>query len=48
MPLDSAERHQTVQIAAPKLRVAKFKLIGSAPYVQLRISEKAIMRWPKR
>lgn len=33
---------QTVQIAAPKLRVAEFKLIGTAPYVQLRFSQKAM------
>lgn len=33
---------QTVQIAAPKLKVAEFKLVGTAPYVQLRFSEKAM------
>lgn len=33
---------QTVQIAAPKLRTAEFKLIGTAPYVQLRFSQKAM------
>jgi hypothetical protein len=43
MPLDNAPvKHQTVQIAAPKMRVAKFRLIGTAPYVQLRFSEKAM------
>lgn len=42
MPLDSTENRQTVQIAAPKLRIAKFKLIGTAPYVQLRFSQKAM------
>ena len=32
MPLDNTpEKHQTVQIAAPKMRVAKFKLIWTAP-----------------
>lgn len=33
---------QTVQIAAPRLVVAKFKLIGIAPFVQCRFSEKAM------
>lgn len=33
---------QTVQIAAPNLKVAEFKLTGTAPYVQLRFSEKAM------
>lgn len=32
----------TVQIAAPRLRTAKFKLIGTAPFVQLRFSQKAM------
>lgn len=32
----------TVQIAAPRLKVAEFKLIGTAPYVQLRFSQKAM------
>lgn len=33
---------QQVQIAAPRLRVAEFKLVGNAPYVQLRFSQKAM------
>lgn len=33
---------QTVQIAAPRLRVAEFSLVGNAPYVQLRFSQKAM------
>jgi hypothetical protein len=33
---------QTVQIAAPRLRVAEFSLVGAAPYVQLRFSQKAM------
>lgn len=31
-----------VQITAPKIETAEFKLIGTAPYVQLRFSEKAM------
>lgn len=33
---------QVVQIAAPRLRVAEFKIVGTSPYVQLRFSEKAM------
>lgn len=33
---------QTVQIAAPRIRTAEFLLIGQAPYVQLRFSQKAM------
>jgi hypothetical protein len=33
---------QTVQIAAPKLRTAEFRLIGTSPLVQLRFSQKAM------
>lgn len=33
---------QSIQIAAPRLRVAEFSIIGTAPYVQLRFSEKAM------
>jgi hypothetical protein len=33
---------QTVQIAAPKLRTAEFKLIGVTPFVQLRFSQKSM------
>lgn len=32
----------TVQIAAPKIETAQFTIKGTAPYVQLRFSEKAI------
>lgn len=31
-----------VQITAPKIETAEFKLVGTAPYVQLRFSEKAM------
>lgn len=34
--------NQVVQIAAPKLRTAEFKLIGTSPFVQLRFSQKAM------
>lgn len=33
---------QLVQIAAPRLRTAEFKLIGETPFVQLRFSEKSM------
>lgn len=33
---------ETVQITAPKIATAVFKIIGTAPYIQLRFSEKAI------
>lgn len=33
---------QTVQIAAPRLRTAEFKLIGTSPLVQLRFSQKSM------
>lgn len=33
---------QTVQIAAPRLRTAEFKLIGTSPFVQLRFSQKSM------
>lgn len=36
------ENKQTVQIAAPRLSVAEFHLKGTAPYVQLRFSQKAM------
>jgi hypothetical protein len=32
----------TVQITAPKIKTASFHIIGTAPYIQLRFSEKAI------
>lgn len=38
----SSPPKQTVQIAAPKLRTAEFKLIGTSPFVQLRFSQKAM------
>ncbi len=37
-----SQNKQTVQIAAPKLRTAEFKLIGTSPFVQLRFSQKAM------
>lgn len=33
---------ETVQISAPKIHTAEFKIVGTAPYIQLRFSEKAI------
>lgn len=38
----SKESKTVVQIAAPKLQTAEFELIGTAPLVQLRFSEKAM------
>lgn len=38
----AAKGTQTVQIAAPRLKTAEFKLIGTSPYVQLRFSQKAM------
>lgn len=40
--LKAIQGSQTVQIAAPRLRTAEFKLVGETPYVQLRFSEKAM------
>lgn len=37
-----APSKQTVQIAAPKLRTAEFKLVGTSPFVQLRFSQKSM------
>ncbi len=37
-----AENRQEVQISAPRLKIAEFKLNGTAPYVQCRFSEKAM------
>lgn len=34
--------HETVQITAPRINTAEFQIIGTAPYIQLRFSEKAI------
>lgn len=36
------EAQETVTIKAPSIARAKFKIVGTAPYVQLRFSEKAI------
>jgi hypothetical protein len=33
---------ETIQISAPKIATAEFKIVGTAPYIQLRFSEKAI------
>jgi hypothetical protein len=33
---------QTVQITAPKIHTAEFRIVGTAPFIQLRFSEKAI------
>jgi len=38
----AADKRETVQITAPKIHTAEFKIIGTAPYIQLRFSEKAI------
>lgn len=35
-------KEQTVQIAPPRLATAQFKIIGTAPFVQLRFSQKAM------
>lgn len=40
--LNTTPSKQMVQIKAPNLRTAEFELIGTAPYVQLRFSEKAM------
>lgn len=36
------QTHENVTIKAPSIVKAKFKIVGTAPYVQLRFSEKAI------
>lgn len=33
---------ETVQITAPKIHTAEFRIVGTAPYIQLRFSQKAI------
>ena len=38
----AAPKNETVQITAPKIVTAEFKIVGTAPYVQLRFSEKAM------
>lgn len=40
--MENENKKQAVQIAAPRLRVAEFNLVGTAPYVQLRFSEKSM------
>lgn len=40
--VEAPKGKQTVQIAAPKIQTAEFKLIGTSPLVQLRFSEKAM------
>jgi len=35
-------QQETVTISAPKIATAEFKIVGTAPYIQLRFSEKAI------
>lgn len=37
-----ASKTETVQITAPNIQTAEFHIIGTAPYVQLRFSEKAM------
>lgn len=37
-----AKQDTPVQISAPRIETAEFKLVGTAPYVQLRFSEKAM------
>jgi hypothetical protein len=39
---DEKNNVETVQITAPKIHTAEFKIVGTAPYIQLRFSEKAI------
>lgn len=38
----ASDKHETVQISAPRIHTAEFNIIGTAPYIQLRFSEKAI------
>lgn len=40
--MSKTQTNKTVQIAAPKIKTAEFKLIGETPLVQLRFSEKAM------
>ena len=40
--LKTATTKQTVQIAAPSIQTAEFEIVGDAPLVQLRFSEKAM------
>jgi hypothetical protein len=39
--LDTIERPQAIQIPAPQMETLEFRLVGSAPYMQARFSEKA-------
>lgn len=41
-PKASREKAENVTITAPKIHTAEFKIIGTAPYIQLRFSEKAM------
>lgn len=41
-PAASDIKTETVQITAPKIHTAEFRIVGTAPYIQLRFSEKAI------
>lgn len=36
--------HESVTISAPRMRTAKFRLVGKSPYMQARFSEKAIAK----
>lgn len=40
--MKKTQPQENVTIKAPSIRTAKFKIIGTAPYVQLRFSQKAI------
>jgi hypothetical protein len=42
MVAKSTQQEQTVQITAPLMRTAEFQIVGTAPYVQLRMSAKAM------
>ena len=39
--LDKTKKTEIVAITAPKIQTASFKLIGTAPFVQARFSQKA-------
>jgi hypothetical protein len=38
----ASQKAENVTITAPKIHTAEFKIIGTAPYIQLRFSEKAM------
>jgi len=42
MSKPDSTKNETVQITAPKIVTAEFHIVGTAPYVQLRFSEKAM------